>query len=209
MWDKLLPKEYGFFDLFNRHAAAALDAARVLVATLDEWPAAEGRVQRIIELEHECDNLTHMTVDLIHRTFITPLDRDEIVRLISTQDDVVDQIEAAAQRLILFDIRVIPTRLKELSRVLLRSMEQVVVIVGMTKNLKDQARLREILKEIHSLENEGDGLHRAGLAELFREYAGDPLTVIKLKEVYETIEDAVDQCEDIANIVEGISLEHA
>ena len=120
MWDKLMPKEYGFFDLFDRHAAATLDAARTLVQVLEGWPESAGRVRRIEELEHECDSIAHMTIDLLHRTFITPMDRDEILALISKMDDVTDSIEAAAQRLGLFDIRTVPPKLVEMARVLNR-----------------------------------------------------------------------------------------
>jgi len=208
MWNKLARKEYGFFDLFNRIAASTLDGSRCLVAVAEEWPEASGRVRRIEELEHECDSIAHMTVDLLHRTFITPLDRDEILNLISKMDDVMDSIERAAKRMLLFELKVLPKKLRDMIRVLNRAQEQVVVAVKMIYGFKHGDDLREVFKEIHRLENEGDGLHHAGLTEMFRQNADDPLTVIKLKEIYETIEQAIDQCEDIANIVERIVLEH-
>ena len=209
MWDKLMGKEYGFFELFNRHATATLDGVRSLVTVAEEWPAeAAGRIRRVEELEHECDTITHMTIDLLHRTFITPLDRDEIVRLVSKMDDVMDSIERAAKRMLLFEVHSLPKKLIEMIRVLCRAQEQVELAVKMIRGFKQGEKLREVFKEIHRLENEGDGLHHAGLTQLFRENADDPLEVIKLKEIYETIEQAIDQCEDIANIVESIVLEH-
>jgi predicted phosphate transport protein (TIGR00153 family) len=204
----MVRREYGFFDLFNRHTATTLDGARCLVTIAEEWPEAAGRVRRVEELEHECDSITHMTIDLLHRTFITPLDRDEVIRLISKMDDVMDSIERAAKRMLLFEIEKLPKKLGEMIRVLCRAQEQVVAIVEMIHGFKHGGKLRELIKEIHRLENEGDGLHHAGLTQLFRENANDPLTVIKLKEIYETIEQGIDQCEDIANIVETIVLEH-
>ena len=208
LWGRLTHRHYGLFDLLNRHAAATLDAARSLVAIAEEWPKAAGRVRRVEELEHECDSITSMTVDLLHRTFITPLDRDEILKLISKMDDTMDSIESAAKCLVLFEIRALPEHLKAMIRVLHRALENVESVVQSLRGFKHGEKLRELAREIHRLENEGDGLFYAGISELFRENANDPLTVIKLKNIYEPIEAAIDECEDIANIVESILLEH-
>lgn len=208
MFNKLMPKEIGFFDLFNNHATHSLDAGRTLVTLLSEWPASEGRIHRIEELEHECDSTAHMVIELLHRTFITPLDRDETMNLITTQDDVVDSIEAAAHRLAMFAIDRVPARLVELAKVLVRAQEKLVELVALLRSFKNFDRMQVIIIEVHRLENEADGLFRAGLAELFREHANDPMTVIKLKELYEIVEEATDQCEDVAEIIEGIALEH-
>ncbi len=208
MFQKMLRTQYGFFDLFNRHAATTLDGARSLWSVAEEWPHIAGLVRRIDELEHECDSITSMTVDLLHHTFITPLDRDQILKLISKMDDVMDSIESAARCMHLYEVRHLPDKMKEMIRVLCRAMEQVNAAVPMLRAFKHQDKMREMFKEIHRLENEGDGLFYAGISELFRENADDPLTVIKLKQIYEFIETAVDQCEDIANILESILLEH-
>ena len=208
MWQKLLGNRYGFFELFNRHAAATLDGVRCLLKICEVFPEIAGQVERVEELEHECDSITHMTVDLLHRSFITPLDRDEILKLISKMDDVMDSIDRAAKTMLFFELKSLPGKLKELIRVLNRAQEQVITAVKMIPGFKYGDQLREIIKEIHRLENEGDGLHAAGIIELFRESANDPLLVIKLKEIYETVEEAVDDCEDIADIVENILLEH-
>ena len=209
IWDKLVPKEYGFYDLFNRHAACMLDAAKTFQLLTEEWPDATGRARRIEEVEHECDSIAHMTIDLLHHTFITPLDRDEITQLISTMDDVADLIDAAAQRVFMFAIPRMPGKLRELARVLVRAADLVVEVVGKLRDLKDVERMRAIFVEIHRTENEGDGCLRAGMVELFRDSADDPMAVIKLKEILEIVEEAIDQCEDVANIVEGILLEHS
>jgi len=208
MLSRILGTQYGFFDLFNRHAATMRDGAQSLVAVVDEWPNIAGRVARIEEAEHECDSITSMTVDLLHRTFITPLDRDEILKLISKMDDTMDSMESAAKCLILFEIRALPEHLKAMIRVLHRALEHVESVVQHLRGFKHGEKLRELSREIHRLENEGDGLFYAGISELFRENANDPLNVIKLKNIYEPIEAAIDQCEDIANIVESILLEH-
>ncbi len=209
MWEKLAPREIGFFDLFIRHSKAGLDAGKTLVEALDQWPrGAEGMVRRIEEIEHECDTIAHMTIDLLHRTFITPLDRDETLKLISKMDDVVDGIESAAQRMLLFDVQKVPARLVDLARVVMKEQEVLVDLVPLLHGFKHPERIRALIIEVQRLENEADGILRAGLGELFRDYRGDPLAVIQLKELYERIEDASDQAEDVAEIIEGITLEH-
>ncbi|HOU53898.1 MAG TPA: DUF47 family protein [Myxococcota bacterium] len=209
MWEKLAPREIGFFDLFIRHTKAGLDAGKALVDALEQWPrGAEGMVRRIEEIEHECDTIAHMTIDLLHRTFITPLDRDETLKLISKMDDVVDGIESAAQRMLLFDIQKVPPRLVDLARVVMKEQEVLVELVPLLHGFKHPDRIRSLIIEVQRLENEADGILRAGLGELFRDHRGDPLLVIQLKELYERIEDASDQAEDVAEIIEGITLEH-
>jgi predicted phosphate transport protein (TIGR00153 family) len=209
VFNKLIPREIGFFDLFNRHAVQSLDAGRTLVELLSEWPGGEGRIRRIEELEHECDSTAHMVIDLLHRTFITPLDRDETLKLITTQDDIIDSIEAAAQRLQMYDIGKVPMKLVELAKVLVRAQEKLVELVALLRDFKKVDQMKTLIIEVQRLENEADGLHRSGLATLFREQANDPLTVVKLKEIYEIVEAATDQCEDAAELIEGIALEHA
>jgi len=209
MWEKLAPREIGFFDLFIRHARAGLDAGKTLVEALEQWPrGAEGMIRRIEEIEHECDTIAHMTIDLLHRTFITPLDRDETLKLISKMDDVVDGIESAAQRMLLFDVQQVPARLVDLARVVMKEQEVLVELVPLLHGFKHPERIRELIIEVQRLENEADGILRAGLGELFREHRSDPLMVIQVKELYERIEDASDQAEDVAEIIEGITLEH-
>jgi uncharacterized protein len=208
VFNKLMPREIGFFDLFSQHANQSLDAGRTLAELLSEWPAGEGRIRRIEELEHECDSTAHMVIDLLHRTFITPLDRDETMKLITTQDDVIDSIEAAALRLQMYDIGKVPQKLIELAKVLVRAQERLVELVALLRDFKKVDQMKTLIIEVQRLENEADGLHRSGLAALFREHANDPLTVVKLKEIYEIVEAATDQCEDVAELIEGIALEH-
>jgi predicted phosphate transport protein (TIGR00153 family) len=207
---RLLSKDYGFFDLFDRHAATTLEAAEcVCEAMIDLKGKKEDKTKRIAELEHECDSITHMTVDLLHRTFITPLDRDEILSLISKMDDVADNIDAAAHRLVLYELEEAPREVVELTQVLVRTQRQLVEVIKLLRNLKHREAIQVHCKEINSLENQGDQLHRNGVASLFRVYKHDPLMVIKLKELYEILETAIDCIEDVANIVEGIVLEHS
>ncbi|HOX47247.1 MAG TPA: DUF47 family protein [Myxococcota bacterium] len=210
MFSRLLPKQYGFFELFNRHARTTLDGAREFVLAVEEWPdKGDARFRCIKELEHECDSITHMTVDLIHRTFITPLDRDEILALISKMDDVMDCVETAGSRIMRFKIGKVPGRMVEMARVLAKAEELVAKTVEMLQGFKHVDEMRDMFKEVHRLEGEGDELVHAGVAALFEDHADDPLLVIKLKEIYEIVERGIDECEDVANIIEGIALEHS
>lgn len=208
MWQKLIGRQYGFFELFNRHATTTLEGAKALLAITEHFPEIEESVRRVEELEHECDSITHMTVDLLHRSFITPLDRDEILKLISKMDDVMDSIDRAAKTMLVFELTSVPDNMKQMIGVLNKAQELVMAAVQLIPGFKYGDKLREIVKDIHTLENEGDSLHHAGIKKLFRESADDAILVIKLKQLYETVEDAIDACEDIADIAESIILEH-
>ncbi len=208
MWSKLMPAEIGFYDLFTRHARTVAEGSRVFVEILEAWPERKN-VERVFELEHECDTFTRMAIDLLHHTFITPLDREEIINLASTMDDVIDGVQVAARRLVLFEIDTVPPAMIDLARVLERATVVMADMVAVLKDFKRIDEQRERFERLHVLENEGDGVFHAALADLFRNHSADPLRVMKLKEIYETIERCIDRCEDVGNIVEGILLEHA
>jgi len=209
MFKKLLPSNLDFFDLFERHASLGLEAARIMHAVLQNLadPAMRRQLAQIEELEHQCDEVVHMEVDLLRKSFITPFEREEIRELMVALDDIVDFIEAAAHRIVLYEITSVPDNVVQLAGVLVRSQEKVQEMVKMLRNLKETVNPHEVLKGLNSLENEADGLHRSGIAALFKG-GFDPLIVIKLKELYEIIESATDSCEDVGYVVEGIVIEH-
>ncbi len=164
--------------------------------------------RRIKELEHETDVITHHCVEALHKTFITPLDREDIHHLISRMDDITDSLEAASERLVLFNITEMTLEVRELAEVLVRSTEGVSEAL---RGLRDMGNAELIVQkciEINRLENEGDVLMRQALARLFKDET-NPITIIKWKEIYEHLEEATDRCEDVANIIEGVVLEHA
>lgn len=203
-----IPKEGRFFDLFKDLAALIAEASiefRDLLTHLDE---AEKRVRNIKDIEHRGDEITHSTMDLLHQTFITPLDREDIHSLTSTLDDVLDLIDAAAQRVVLYEIRQIPNEARELAEVCVQAAQKVQTAVAHLNNLKDPTAIKKICVEINRLENEGDHILRAAVAKLFRE-ENDIKNLIKLKEIYEILEKVTDVCEDVANIIDGIVLEYA
>lgn len=211
MFSRLMPKNIDFFDLFDRHADTVLEAATTMKNILEDLRGNETgqSLERVSELEHECDAIAHMAVDLLRRSFITPFEREEIRELLSTMDDIVDYIEATAHRLVLYEIKEVPSQTCELCDVLVKTQEEVVQLVHLLRQTKAKKNLdfQQHCKEINRLENEGDRLHRSGIAALFRDGL-DALTVIKLKEVYEMLESAIDSCEDVAQVIEGIIIEH-
>jgi len=166
------------------------------------------QAKAISDIEHACDRITHAVVAQLHTTFITPLDRNEIYRLITKMDDVMDFVEAAAERISLYEIHDMPKEAGELAKVLLSSAERVLEAVSGFRDLKRSNLILENCVEINRLENEADAILRRALARLFREEQ-NPVTIMKWKEIYELLETATDRCEDVANIIEGVVLENS
>jgi uncharacterized protein Yka (UPF0111/DUF47 family) len=208
MLRRLLPREEDFFGLFERHAALAVEGAREMQRLLQGGQNTRALAARIKEIEHECDVITHTCVERLHTTFITPFDRDDIHRLITRMDDVMDYVEEAAVSVSLYELVEMTAPARELGDVLVRSTEAVAIAVGGLKNVKQSDGILKACIEVNRLENEGDEILRNGLASLFRE-AKDTLLVMKWKAVYDALETATDRCEDVANIIEGVVLEHA
>lgn len=204
----LLPKRPEFFDMFSQHAALSVEGAKLLQAMLADLSNTEEQSGRIKKVEHDADTVAHQTLEMLHKSFITPIERGDIHRIVSRLDDILDYIEAASQRLWLYEIKESTPEAKEMSRVLVASTEAVKATVDALHNLRDPERIRAACIEINRLENECDTLLRLATARLFKEER-DPVMVIKWKEIYENIEDATDRCEDVANVIEGVVLENA
>ena len=208
MLRRLLPREDDFFGLFEQHAALTVEGAKEMQRLVQGGQNVGVLAARIREIEHETDVITHACVERLHKTFITPFDRDDIHRLITRMDDVMDYIESAAIAVMLYELTDMTDSARELADVLVRSTETVAIAVHGLKNVKQSDLILKACIEVNRLENEGDEILRNALAGLFRG-AQDPLLVLKWKEVYEALENATDRCEDVANIIEGVVLEHA
>jgi uncharacterized protein len=204
----LLPRDTSFFDLFDQLAGKALDAARALEEMFERWDSLEARARQVKDLEHECDAITHRTFDKLNMTFITPLEREDIHELASRLDDIVDHIDSTASRLVIYGVKRPTDEAKLLAQVLTRTCIEVQKAVAGLRNLKDPALLSRISVEINRLENESDDILRLALKRLFERQNGDVLEVIKLKEIYEKLESAVDRCEDVANVIQAVVLRH-
>ncbi len=197
---RLTPQNRAFFVLFSRASSNAVEIARLLVQLLDRFPENTELIRRIKDCEHEGDRLTHEVVDLLNRTFVTPFDRDDMYRLAGAIDDVCDHVDEAADNIALYGVRVVPPDAKAQADVILRSAMKLDEAVGLLEGFKDS---QEQLDELRSLENEGDRLVREAVAGLFRS-GQDPISIIRWKDIYEQLEDAVDACETAANVLEAI-----
>jgi len=200
-----LPKEEQYFDLFLQMTLYICDAARELKDMLaDKDHNYQEYSRRIKGLEHACDELTHSISTKLNKSFITPFDREDIYTMSTALDDIVDLIDDAARAIIDFDVQEIKSYAREFAVVIERMAEQLREIVAILKKPKN---VTQRLVEIHRLENEGDDIYHAAIAQLFHE-EHDPLTVLKWKEIYEKLEAAVDRCENVANIIESVIIKH-
>ncbi|MES2201074.1 MAG: DUF47 domain-containing protein [candidate division FCPU426 bacterium] len=208
MFAFLLPKELGFFDQFDAHAAVGVEASKAFVDMVEHFNDAPAKARRIADLEHDADDVTHRTLEMLHQTFITPIDRDQIHALITHMDDVVDLIHGAARRLVLYEVSAPTPALIELAKTLLRSVTEMQSAVRFLRDLKNASTTLRCCVEINKLENEGDALRDAAIAALFKDEK-NAVEVLKWKEIYESVETALDCCEDVANVIEGVVLENA
>lgn len=205
-WLPWAAKDERFFDLFEEHASISVACARELVQLLAGVVPIEKGVARIHDLENEADLVTHRCVEVLHRAFTTELPRDDIHRLISRLDDVVDFVDAAAERIHLYDLSEMTGDVRALADVVLRATETLVLALPRLRRLENPEALLQHCVTVNTLENEADQLLRSGVARLLKEE--DPMLIIKWKEIYELLETATDHCEDVANVLEGIVLEN-
>jgi predicted phosphate transport protein (TIGR00153 family) len=208
---RLMPREGQFFDLFNRHAQFIVEGSGALCELLRSYeslPNRESEIARIQTIEQSADKITHETVALLHRTFVTPLDRDDIHRLISRMDDVLDLIQDTAEALLLYDIQRLTPEAIELTGFVQRCCERVHAAVRLISSMDNAPAILKICQEIDALESECDLRMRAAISKLFRDEQ-DVKQLIKLQTVYELLEEATDRCQDVADVIEGVVLENA
>jgi predicted phosphate transport protein (TIGR00153 family) len=197
----LVPQKREFFDLYNRAAGNAVEIAARLVQLLETFPErCDERSREIKELEHEGDRLTHDVVDLLNRTFVTPFDRDDMYRLAGSIDDVCDHIDEAAGNVVGFGIDAVRPEALAQAEVIHRATQKLEEAIGRLDGFRDSRRQ---LIELRELEDEGDILAREGISHLFRG-GEDPLVVIRWKDIYERLEEALDACENAADVLEAI-----
>jgi uncharacterized protein len=209
MFGRLMPREGRFFELFNQHAENIVDGARELAALMSNLQAElELRARNIESAEKRADKLTHETIDLLHKTFITPLDREDIHKLINSMDDILDLMEDVAQTIFLYDVKHITPEAKQLADICVSCSERVKTAVGLLNNMENAEAISKICEEIDRLESNADHVMRAAMSKLFRDEP-DTRQLIKLKAIYELLEQVTDKCEDVANIIEGIVIENA
>lgn len=203
----LLPKDTRFFDLWEAIAHHVVQSAVHLQTLIKEHPRIDGPLQLIRNEEHEADKLSHEALDRLDRTFITPFDREDIHELIGKLDDIVDAIDALAKRFPLFHVDKVPPVFAQQADVLLKATRAVEEAVKRLRKSRKLSELSQHLIEIHSLESLGDDNHHAAMSALFGGNV-EPIQVIKWKELYDYIEEAIDGCEDVGNVLERIVLKN-
>jgi predicted phosphate transport protein (TIGR00153 family) len=203
-----VPREEKFFDLFEGSARNIVKAAQGLKDMLDNWGDIGIKVAEITEFEHEGDSITHQIMALLHRTFVTPFDREDIALLAHTMDDITDFIHAAADAIYIYKIDAPIPRAQELADIILQAANEVQKAVPMLRRRSDLKKVLEHCVELNRLENMADKVYRSALGELFQD-TSDMAHIIKWREVYEHMESATDRCEDVANVIEGVALKHA
>ena len=205
---RLIPREEAFFDLFNAQAANVVEGARLLKDFLENYTDVDQKRMLIERTESNGDEITHKIIEKLNTTFITPIDREDIHALASALDDILDFINASAQRMHLYDVESVTHDAISLACVILRAAEETENLTNNMKNLKNLKSMKTCWIEVNRLENEGDKISRQAIATLFRNES-NPIEVIKWKEIYEHLEMAIDKCEDAANIVEAVVLKNA
>jgi hypothetical protein len=206
MLRNLLPKEVGFFDYFESHSALGIEVCRELQSMTTQTSGFDARAARINELEAQADKITHQCTDALHKTFITPFDRSEIHSLIKRLDDIVDSVDTAAARIVLYQIREMRPDVQKLANILLELTLTIADALKLLRNVKDVPQIEGKCARIHQLEYDADLILREALVRLFNDEPNAVL-VIKWKEIYERLEKATDRCEAVANIIQGIVIE--
>ena len=208
MLGRFMPTEGRFFQLFDEHAEQVAQGSRELAELMANFDDIERRTRSIETLEKRADKIAHATIELLHKTFITPIDRDDIHRLITRMDDILDLIEDCAHSIFLYDVRGVTPDAARLAGINVACGAKVKEAVGLLSNMEHAQRILAVCNDIDRLESEADHVMRSAMARLFREEP-DVRQVIKLRSIYELLEQMTDRCQDVANIIEGIVLENA
>jgi hypothetical protein len=204
---RFIPKEEKFFDLFEELAAKIEEGVKFFLAMVEKYEYSDENIARLKQIEHEADSITHNTYEKMHKTFLTPLDREDIYALVNKMDSVIDMIEASAMRLNLYKVKRPSEAIILLARILDKAVQKIKIIVHGMRDMKNAQMILDACVEINTLENDGDVVLRMTIAELF-EKEKDVFELIKWKEIYERLEEAIDVCEDVSNIAEGIVLKN-
>lgn len=202
----LIPKDEKFFVLFKELSSTIIEGAEALKTMLDQFDNPAQSQRQIKDIEHKADHLTHDIIKKLNKSFVTPLDREDIYALAGALDDILDLIDASAQRFVMYKIDKPTQEAKELGFLILKSCQTLDKAVALLGGKLEP--IAEYCMEVNSLENEADRVYREAISRLFEEEK-DPIQLIKWKELYETLEKATDKCEDAANILESVVVKNA
>mgnify|MGYP003754910143 CR=1 FL=1 len=205
---RLFPKEENFFELFEELATKILEGSQFFLEMTQTRDFSEPKVAKLKELEHEADVITHKTYEKMHKTFLTPIDREDIYALVNKMDSIMDVIEAAGIRIHMYKVKKPDDEIIKQAKILNDAVKKIKEIIHGLRDMKNSQMILDGCVEINTLENAGDVTLRTIITELFIKEQ-DAIELIKWKEIFERIEEAIDVCEDVSNIVEGIVLKHA
>ncbi len=211
MFGRLMPREGNFFELFNRHAeciAAGSHSLALLMTNYGDVAARRQYIDAIDRSEKDADKVTHETITLLHKTFITPFDRDDIHKLITNMDDILDLIQDVAESAMLYDLQRVSPEAQQLADLNEMCCDRVKAAVALLDSMENADAILKICTEIDRLESDADRVMRAAMSKLFRDES-DVRQLIKLKAIYELLETVSDRAEDVANVIEGVVLENA
>lgn len=203
----LLPREDRFYALIEAAAANMTKGAEMLVAMLSDYTNIQEKARAIKDVEHAGDELTHDTYEQLNRIFVTPLDREDIAGLASSLDDILDLVEASADDFVVTGVSEPTGPAVELAQIIAQATAKVQEAVNLLPERRSHAKIRDLVKEINTLENEGDHVYRTAMEELYTQQ--DPIFIIKWKQIYDHLERAIDRCEDVADELQGILLKYA
>ena len=205
---RLFPKQENFFDYFEELADKIEEGGRLFLEMTETHDYSESKVARLKEIEHEADIITHRTYEKMHTTFLTPIDREDIYALVNKMDSIMDVIEATAVRIHLYKVKKIDDQIIKQAKILNEAITKVKEIIHAMRNMKNSKMILDGCVEINTLENAGDVVLRTIMANLF-ENEKDAIELVKWKDIFQLLEEGIDVCEDVSNIVEGIVLKHA
>ena len=208
MLNWMFPRQPIFQEHFERASEVVLAGARSLHELMSDYRDVELKARSIKSLENDGDRITHDTIDALNKTFITPIDREDIHALISKLDDVLDLVDAAAHRLVIYKVDAPTPELIAIAAQLVKPVEAIKAALRLLHNMKNARKVLELCVEINRLEEEADALHRIAIVNLF-DNERDPVRIMKLKEIYEILEHATDRCEDVANVIEAIVIKNS
>ncbi|GMV03324.1 MAG: phosphate transport regulator [Burkholderiales bacterium] len=211
MFGRLMPREGNFFELFDQHAQHIAAGSHELARLMTDYGDIAARRQHIDAIdraEKDADKVTHETVTLLHKTFITPFDRDDIHSLITKMDDILDLIQDVAESAMLYDLQRISPEAQQLAEINEMCCDRVKAAVNLLDSMENAETILKICTEIDRLESDADRVMRSAMSKLFRDES-DVRQLIKLKAIYELLEAVSDKCEDVANVIEGVVLENA
>jgi uncharacterized protein Yka (UPF0111/DUF47 family) len=208
MFSSLINKDKAFFEILDKAASNVALGAKALADLLESFPTDMGtKVKAIKDIEHQGDMLTHQTIEMINKTFVTPIDREDIHKLGTKLDDIIDLIDGASSRLALYKVDAITPEAKAFAQLLIKATDIIVPAIACLRKLSNCNDVITHCVDIHTIENDGDKLMHQAMVNLFD--TNDAMKIIKWKEIYQILESATDRCEDVANVIEGIMLKYS